>query len=91
MNKPTRTIEVDEATASALDALAGERGTTVSEIVSDLVALGADAALATPAELAELRLQSAAIRAGEPTVAHDDVVRWVETIGTPAFRPWSKR
>jgi predicted transcriptional regulator len=91
MNKPTRSIEVDEATAKALDALAGERGVTVSAVVSDLVALGADTILPTAAELEELRRQSAAIRAGEATVTHDEVVRWVGTIGTPAYRPWHKR
>jgi hypothetical protein len=38
--------------------------------------------------LDELDRQWAAIKAGEPTVAHDDVVRWLDTWGTPGFRPW---
>ncbi len=41
-----------------------------------------------PDELAELDRRWAAIEAGEATVPHDEVVRWLETWGTPAFRPW---
>jgi predicted transcriptional regulator len=44
-----------------------------------------------PDELAELERRWAAIEAGEPTVPHDEVVRWLETWGTPAFRPWGMR
>jgi len=44
-----------------------------------------------PAEIAELDGQWAAIKAGEPTVAHDDAVRWLDTWGTPGFRPWQGR
>ena len=39
-------------------------------------------------EISELDRQWAAIKAGEPTVAHDDVVRWLDTWGTRGFRPW---
>jgi predicted transcriptional regulator len=41
-----------------------------------------------PNELAELDRRWAAIEAGEATVPHDEVVRWLQTWGTPAFRPW---
>jgi predicted transcriptional regulator len=44
-----------------------------------------------PDELAELDQRWAAIEAGEATVPHDEVVRWLETWGTPAFRPWRDR
>ena len=44
-----------------------------------------------PDELAELDRRWAAIEAGEPTVPHDEVVRWLETWGTPTFTSWSKR
>jgi hypothetical protein len=27
----------------------------------------------------------------EATVAHEDVARWLETWGTPAFKPWHDR
>ena len=42
-------------------------------------------------ELAELERRWAAIEEGEATVPHDKVVRWLETWGTPAFRPWRDR
>jgi predicted transcriptional regulator len=42
-------------------------------------------------ELAELERRWAAIEAGEATVPHDEVVQWLETWGTPAFRPWCDR
>jgi hypothetical protein len=45
----------------------------------------------SPEEINELDRQWAAIKAGEPTVAHDDVVRWLDTWGTPNFRPWQGR
>ena len=42
-------------------------------------------------EIAELDRQWAAVKAGEPTVPHEEVVRWLQTWGTPAFRPWQNR
>jgi predicted transcriptional regulator len=42
-------------------------------------------------ELAELERRWAAIEAGEATIPHDEVVQWLETWGTPAFRPWRDR
>jgi hypothetical protein len=41
-----------------------------------------------PEEINDLDRQWAAIKAGEPTVAHDDVVRWLDIWGTASFRPW---
>lgn len=45
----------------------------------------------SPEEINELDRQWAAIKAGEPTVAQADVVRWLDTWGTPGFRPWQGR
>lgn len=45
----------------------------------------------SPEELSELDRRWAAIEAGEPTVPNDEVVHWLETWGTPAFRPWRDR
>lgn len=45
----------------------------------------------SPGELDELDRQWAVIKSGEPTVANDDVARWLDTWGTPAFRPWQDR
>ena len=84
-----RKIEVDEATATALAERAAERGVTISELVSQLV-VGEPVQL-EPAELEELRRRWTSVEEGSATVANDDVVRWLETWGTPAFRPWHDR
>jgi predicted transcriptional regulator len=85
MTATKRTIEVDDATAAALEARATEAGLSVSELLADMVAHRASAE-ASPAELAELDRQWASIKSGEPTVPHQDVVRWLDTWGTPGFR-----
>ena len=99
MNANVRTIEVDAATAEVLEARAAERGVAVAELVADLAALDAQAwpedreamHAAGEGELTELDRRWAAVQAGEPTVPHEEVVRWLETWGTPAFRPWAER
>jgi predicted transcriptional regulator len=91
MTVKLRKIEVDDATASALEARAAAAGVSVSELIAQLVSLAGGSATAPSGELDELDRQWAAIKAGEPTVAHDDVVRWLDTWGTPGFRPWQGR
>jgi putative addiction module component (TIGR02574 family) len=90
MSSKTQTIEVDEVTADALRARAAERGVSVAQLLSDIAAESGPITV-DPEEAAELDRRWAAIEAGEPTVPHDEVVRWLETWGTPAFRPWHKR
>ena len=86
-----RTIEVDAATAVELEARAAETGISVSELLADLVARHRQPVQVSPAELTELDRQWAAIKAGESTVPHERVVRWLDTWGTPDFRPWHNR
>jgi hypothetical protein len=90
MNIKIRRIEIDEATAEALEARAAEAGLSVRELLAEMVAVGSASRLPS-AELAELDRQWDAIKAGEPTVAHDDVVHWLDTWGTSSFRPWKGR
>jgi predicted transcriptional regulator len=90
MSSKIHTIEIDEATADALKARAAERGVSVAQFLAD-VAVESGAAAVDPKEIAELDRRWAAIEGGEATVPHDEVVRWLETWGTPAFRPWRKR
>jgi len=90
MSSKTQTIEVDEATADALKTRAAERGVSVARLLSDIAAESGPITVDSE-EIAELDRRWAAIEAGEPTVPHDEVVRWLETWGTPAFRPWHKR
>ncbi len=87
----TQTIEVDEVTAAMLKARAAEHGVSVSELLARMTALQDTAAALSPEDVAELDRQWASVKAGEPTVSHEEVVRWMKTWGTPAFRPWHKR
>ena len=104
MNVKARTIEVDAATADLLEARAAERGVSVSELLADLAAFDAQVwshdleatraageGTSSKGALAELDRRWAAVQAGEPTIPHEEVVRWLETWGTPAFRPWADR
>lgn len=82
----THTIQVDAETADALARQAAERGITIPELVAEL------ALVAEADDLAELERRSLAISNGtEKTIPHEEVVRWLETWGTPAFRPWSAK
>jgi predicted transcriptional regulator len=90
MSRDTDTIEVDKATADALKTRAAERGLSVAELLAEIARDSGPVAV-DPAEIAELDRRWAKIKAGEPTVPHDEVVRWLDTWGTPAFRPWRGR
>jgi predicted transcriptional regulator len=90
MNVKMRKIEVDGATAETLEARAAERGLSVAELVAEMTTLQEQATV-SPEALAELDRQWAAIKAGEPTVPHDNVVQWLETWGTPGFKLWNKQ
>ena len=87
----TQTIEVDEATAARLKTRAAAQGLTVSELVAGMAVLQGTPVARSPDDIAELDRQWAAIEAGEATVSHEDVARWLETWGTPAFEPWRPR
>ena len=90
MTRSTDTIEVDKATAETLKARAAERGISVADLLAEIAResgpVGADAA-----EIAELDRRWAKVQSGEATVPHDEVVRWLGTWGTPAFKPWHDR
>jgi predicted transcriptional regulator len=84
MNAPKRLIEVDEQTAIALETRAAERGLTVPDLVAEMTAVATFEVAPSAAEVAELDRRWAAIEAGEPTIPHDSVVRWLRTWGSPA-------
>jgi predicted transcriptional regulator len=90
MTAKTRTIELDEATASALESCAAERGLSVSEFVAGMTALQGPSIALSSEDEDELDRQWAAIKAGEPTIPHEDVARWLQTWGTSAFKPWRR-
>jgi predicted transcriptional regulator len=91
MTNKTLTIEVDEATAETLKTRAAERGVSVPELIAELVTLDSGPIAVESEEIAELDRRWAAIEAGQPTVAHDQVVRWLRTWGTPGFRRWHEQ
>ncbi len=87
----TQTIEVDDDTATALKRRAAERGVTVPELVAELVTLAASSAEAESDDIAELDRRWEAFEAQDSVVSNDQVVRWLRTWGTPAFRSWHDR
>jgi len=90
MSGKTESIEVDEATADALRVRAAERGVSVAQFLAD-IAIESGLVTVDPEDIAELDRRWAAIEGGEATVPHEEVVKWLETWGTPAFRPWRER
>jgi predicted transcriptional regulator len=87
----TQTIEVDDATAIALKQRAQARGLTVPELVAELVTLEANSVDADSAGIVELDRRWNAFEAQGSVAANDDVVRWLQSWGTPAFRSWRKQ
>ena len=86
MQKKRKMVELDETTAETLVSRAAVRGVTISELVSELLDHDSRAE-----EIAELDRRWAAIEAGAKTIPNEDVVRWLQTWGTPAYRPWSNK
>jgi predicted transcriptional regulator len=86
MGAKTKSIEVDGATAAALNERAAERGVSVAELVAELVPLAIN-----DEAIAELDRRWAAIERGQPTVPHAEVERWLRSWGTPDFRAWNER
>jgi hypothetical protein len=86
-----RKIEIDETTAIVLERRAADRGLSVADLVAELTEYATEPADVSDEELAEL--DRIARDAGKPggTLAHEDVVRWLETWGTPSYKPWSSR
>ncbi len=91
MNVKVRNIQVNDETAELLETRAAARGMSVSELVAELAHLDSDPFTVDAGALAELDRRWKAVDAGHPTVSHDEVVRWLRTWGTPAFRPWPER
>jgi predicted transcriptional regulator len=84
----TRSIEVDDDTATALTQRAAERGVSVPELLAELITLEAGPAVAEVGNIAELDRRWRAFEAQDSIAANDEVVRWLESWGTPAFRSW---
>jgi hypothetical protein len=84
----SQTIEIDEATATALKERAEERGMTVPDLVAQYVSEDGMPFNVDQSQLAELDRRWSAIEKGQTTISHDKVVRWLETWGGASFKPW---
>jgi len=91
MNVKLRNIQVDADTAERLEARAAARGMSVSELLAEFVVFDLEPMAADNEELSELDRRWKAVDSGRATVPNDDVVRWLQTWGTPAFRRWHDR
>ena len=87
----TQTIEIDDGTATALKRRAEERGVTVPELVAELATLAVSSVEADVDDVAELDRRWQAFETQDSVASNDDVVRWLQTWGTPAFRSWRNR
>jgi len=87
----TQTIEIDSDTATALKERADEQGVTVSQLAAELATLATGPVSADHDEIAELDRRWEAFKAQDSVASSEDVVRWLQTWGTPAFRSWRSR
>ena len=81
-----KTIEIDDQTATALKRRAEERGLSVPELVAELATLEIGAVEADQGTVAELDRRWQAFGAQSSVTSNEDVVKWLHTWGTPAFR-----
>jgi predicted transcriptional regulator len=81
-----KTIEIDDQTATALKQRADERGLSVPELVAELATLEIGPVEADHATIAELDRRWQAFGAQSAVTSNEDVVKWLHTWGTPAFR-----
>jgi predicted transcriptional regulator len=86
-----RSIEVDDDTAAALTQRAADLGVSVPELVAELVTLEVGPVSSEAGDIADLDSRWKAFQAQGSVAANDDVVRWLQTWGTPSFRGWHKR
>ena len=87
----TQTVEVDDSTALVLQQRAAERGVTVPELVAELATIAVGPAEVDVADVAELDRRWKTFEAQDSVTSNDEVVRWLQTWGTPAFRSWRNR
>ena len=87
----TQTIEVDDSTALVLQQRAAERGVTVPELVAELATIAVGPVEVDVADVAELDRRWKAFEAQDSVASNDEVVRWLQTWGTSAFRSWHNR
>jgi hypothetical protein len=85
-----RKIEVEEATARALERRAAEVGMSIAAVVSELELLDEPPHVSVE-ELAELDRFWTNVRAGEATVPHREVAKWLESWSDSDGKPWPEK
>jgi hypothetical protein len=90
MDRQTDIIEVDKVTVDKLKERAAELGMTVEEFLA-AIASETGVVRVDPGEIDELDRRWAKVEAGARTVPNEEVVRWLETWGTPQFKPWREQ
>ena len=90
MASALKTLEVEEATAVALEGIASAHGVSVAVLLREWLALD-QLAPRHETDLAELDARWKAVEGGRPTAGQDEVERWLATWGTPQFRRWHDR
>jgi len=90
MGTTRRKIEVDDATATALENRAAEQGLSVPELVAELAQDASEPAVLPDEDIIELDRRWEAAK-NDDLVAHADVARWLQSWGTRAFKPWRDR
>jgi predicted transcriptional regulator len=88
MSAKTTTLELDAATVTALEERASERGISVPELVAEYLDEDRAGVEAHQDQIDELDRRWSAAQSDRATVSNDRVVRWLETWGTPGFKPW---
>jgi predicted transcriptional regulator len=81
-------IDLPASLADRVKAAAAESGESVEALVGRALEAWLGDETEDTRSLAELERRWAAVQAGEKTVPNDAVVRWLETWGSPSFRPW---
>ena len=89
MSREMDVIEVDKDIADALKARAADRGISVAELLNELASQSGPISADSP-DIAELDHRWAKVEAGGKTIPNSDVVRWLETWGSPSFKPWQR-
>ena len=84
--KVTRKIEIDEGTAQVLERRVADRGLSVADLVAELAEFAIESN--TDEDLAELDIRWKAAQEPGGRVPHEDVVKWLKTWGSPAYKPW---
>jgi predicted transcriptional regulator len=89
MAQVKRPIELDDEADAVLQRLARERGTEPDRIASDAVRLFDE--LYGQAELEELNRRWAEFERTGKSYSLEEVEAWLETWGSPDFRPFRRR